>query len=676
MPGWFGAVGVIAAAGVWLTVWAVGAPQQGEPPADARPDPDPAAITREEAVEALGESPVAAVLDVLGADAKAFNAHVVTLSNPFFEGRQPGTRGNALAADYIERYMREAGLRPAFPTVEKAADGTEVVTTFATFRQEFRAGAKERVARAKAEIAAGGERRDLVSGEGVAALGCTADAAATGPLVFVGYSVEDGKDGYETYPDGTDLKGKIALVLRFEPMDDKGRSKWSSSGWSPSASLEEKLKAAADRGAPGLILVNAPGADDPRADRLASLDDTRLTFDSPGPAVMVTTEEADAIVRAADPQGRSLMDLRRLADEGGGVIDLPGAVVSLDAAIIREPTMTDNVAGVLPGRGALAEQYIIIGAHYDHVGTGSIGASPQNVGKMHPGADDNASGTSGLLVMADKVAAAYAALPEGAEARSVLFCAFSAEEGGLVGSRYFVRHPPIAKESMYLMLNMDMIGRLRDGDLEVGGVGTAEGLSEFVDPYFKESGLNIKATKSGMGPSDHASFALAKVPVLFFFTGLHREYHTPADVGSTVNQKGAARVIALAYEIVMALATRPEALTPSGGAAAADPGQGQAAVAGPSRMKVRFGIAPGDYSGEQPGVLVGDVYEGTSAAEAGIKTGDLMTSWNGKELKSVEAWMPLLTEHSPGDVVEVGLTRDGKPMTVKVTLKARDQGSR
>ncbi len=640
------------------------------------PDPEPAQITREEAIEALGESPVAAVLDALGADARAFNAHVVTLSNPFFDGRQPGTRGNALAADYIERYMREAGLRPAFPTEEKAADGTEVITTFSTWRQPFRAGAKERVTREIVAVEVGGTRRELTPGQGSTVLACTPDAAAAGPLVFVGYSVEGGKGGYESYPQGTDLKGKIALVLRFEPMDENGRSRWASSGWSPSASLDEKLKAAADRGAAGLVLVNPPGADDPRADQLAGLESTRLAFDPPVPTVMISSEEADAIVKAADPQGRSLMDLRRLADESGGVIDLPGANVSLETSIVREPTMTDNVAGVLAGRGSLAEQYIVIGAHYDHVGVGPTGASAGNIGKLHPGADDNASGTSGLLVLADQLSKAYGELPEGSEARSVLFVAFSAEESGLIGSRHFVRHPPVKREQMTLMLNMDMIGRLRSGELEVGGVGTAEGLRDWLDPFFKESGLTVNATESGFGPSDHASFAAARVPVLFFFTGLHREYHTPADVGSTVNQKGAAQVIGLAYRIVLALATRPEGLVAAGSAKEADPAQDRALAAGPSRMKVRFGIAPGDYSGTEPGVLVGDVYEGTSAAEAGIKTGDLITTWNGTPVKSVEAWMPMLSSHNPGDVVGVGLVRDGQTVTVQVTLKARDAGGK
>ncbi|MFM9994701.1 MAG: M28 family peptidase [Phycisphaerales bacterium] len=656
-------------------------------PADSAPAPR--AITAAEAVEALGDSPIAAVLDVLGSDAKAFNAHVITLSNPFFEGRQPGTRGNTLAADYIERYYREAGLAPAFAMTTMAADGAEVLTPNATYRQPFPTGARlDRVTRERVEFVLGDERRELRPRKDFTVLGCTGDGAVTAPVVFVGYSiVAGGEDGsYNSYPPGVDLTGKIALILRFEPMNEEGKSKWAASGWSPSAGLEAKIDAAVQLGAAGIVLVNPPGAADPRANRLADTESTSNLGIEPGiPAVMIATEHADALAAAGG--AGSLMDLRRRADEAGGtIVELAGVAVTLDAAMIRQETTTDNVGGILAGRGALADEFIIIGAHYDHVGTGSTGASPRNVGKMHPGADDNGSGTSGVLVLMDKLARAYAELPADADARSIMFVTFSSEEAGLIGSQFFVRNPPVPLDRVHLMLNMDMIGRLRDGQLEVGGVGTGKGLREWLKPFLDESGLTIKMTSSGFGPSDHASFAGAKVPVLFFFTGLHREYHTPADVGSTVNQKGAARVIGLGFEIIMAMTRRPEPWRDAKAAeaikadAAAEnkpaPEPAQPLAAGPMRVKVRFGIAPGDYSGAEPGVLVGDVYEGTSAADAGIKAGDLMTSWNGAELKSVEAWMPLLAGANPGDIVDIALVRDGKPMTVKVTLKARDEGGR
>ncbi len=622
----------------------------------------------EEAVRALGESPVAALFDVLGPDAKAFNAHVITLSNPFFEGRAPGSRGNVLAAEYIESYFKLFELRPAFDTEVTAADGTPVITRGASFRQQFSMGSELTVDRQSLSV--GG--RDLKEGTDFTVLGYSGDGKVSAPIVFVGYSLKRGMDGYVSYPDGTDLTGRIALVLRFEPMTEAGKSRWASDGWSPSAALEAKISAAAARGAAAVILVNPPGADDPRATTLATTRDTNGDGQKKVPVLMMSTDRAEELVRAADPQGRSLMDLRVMADAAGAVIDLPGATVAIETRLTRTPILTENVGAVLPGRGSLRDQYLIIGAHFDHVGFGPAGAQPTNYGKLHPGADDNASGTSGLLVLADKLARAYLELPEGASARSIMFVAFSGEESGLIGSRHFVRNPPIKPEQMYLMVNMDMIGRLRNDQLEVGGVGTAAGLREWLAPYFDRSGLAIKATSSGFGPSDHASFAAAKVPVLFFFTLLHREYHTPADVGSTINQMGAAKVIGLAFDIVSGLATRTEPLSVAAGGPAAPPDQ----PVGQVRSGVRFGIAPGDYSGSEPGVLIGDVYEGTSAAEAGLKVNDLMTTWTGTKMESVEAWMPLLAALAPGDVVEVGFLRDGKPMTAKVTLKARDQGGR
>jgi hypothetical protein len=359
---------------------------------------------------------------------------------------------------------------------------------------------------------------------------------------------------------------------------------------------------------------------------------------------------------------------------------VPGAHATVKVAIEREPVMTDNVGAVLPGKGSLANEYIVIGAHYDHVGYGPVGTQPQNNGKLHPGADDNASGTCGVLVLADKLAKAYERLGDKDDARSILFLTFSAEESGLIGSRYFVNHPSIDLSKVYLMLNMDMIGRLRTKEgLEVQGTESAEGLYDWLKPHLDASGMEIKHGMEVASNSDHFSFYSRKIPSLFLFTGLHRQYHTPQDTFDTINQVGAGKVINLAYDIALHLAQRPESLTFK--AKKEDKNEVEkAAGPGPVAGKVRFGIAPASYSDDKPGIEVGDVYDGTSAADAGIKVGDRMMKWDGKPLTDVESWMPLLTNRKPGDVVEVTLLRkvDGveKEMTLKVTLKARDNSNK
>jgi hypothetical protein len=328
------------------------------------------------------------------------------------------------------------------------------------------------------------------------------------------------------------------------------------------------------------------------------------------------------------------------------------------------------VGGILPGVGALADSYVVVGGHYDHLGFGQVGIRfPGDKGQLHPGADDNASGSSGMMLVARRMAEAYASLPPGTPRRSVLFLAFSSEESGLNGSRYYTQHPIVPIEQHDVMVNLDMIGRLSEKPVEAGGVGTAEGFSDWLSPYFESSGLKLAPKQSGMGPSDHATFYAAHVPVLFLFTGLHEQYHRPTDVAALINFEGAAKVADLGYRVAFDSAVRPEAwkfTSPSN--VVQTPGDEPQQ---PARGRIRFGIAPGDYSGEEKGVLVGEVLPDTPAAKAGVQPKDLIIKWNGNRISGVEEWMPYFNAAKPGDVVKVTLLREGKEMTIDVTLEAR-----
>jgi hypothetical protein len=621
-----------------------------------------------------------------------YGQHVNTLANPFFEGRAPGTNGNRVAADYLEFHSRRIGLLPAFPSTITDDDGNEQQAERASFRQPFiapfssRPGDSLRLKRQRASIDVQGVTTPLRHAVDFNVLGPSGNGTVSGQPVFVGYSIDNARREYTTYPEGTSLEGKIAIVMRFEPINDEGKSRWADLRWSAAANLDPKLAAAEKAGAAGIILVNPPGAVD---ERMGRLEDLSLTGSRRAvPMVMMSAEAADRLVQAGDTLGRSLLDLRTLADEAGTIIDLPNTTVSLDVEIERVTLWTDNVGAILPGKGDLAEEFIVIGSHYDHVGYGYFGSrDPDPRGKIHYGADDNASGTSGVLLSAQRLAEAYAKLPDDANARSVLFLWFSAEESGLVGSRHYARNPIVPMSQHAMMINMDMIGRLRENRLELGGVGTAEGLEDWLQPYISESGLVVKQTRSGFGPSDHASFTAVNVPTLFFFTQLHREYHTPADTADTINVEGAVKVADLAFRVAYDAALRPEpfGFSVGGGrarrepapqaaadpqAAPADPAQPAPAVGGMG-TGVRFGIAPGDYSGEDPGVLVGEVFPDLPAAQAGLKAGDLMIKWNGTTLADVESWMPLLMAAKPGDIVTIVYMRDGKEMTTQATLVAR-----
>ncbi|MFM1823875.1 MAG: hypothetical protein RI967_2141 [Planctomycetota bacterium] len=339
------------------------------------------------------------------------------------------------------------------------------------------------------------------------------------------------------------------------------------------------------------------------------------------------------------------------------------------------PTVTHNVGGILRGKGELADQWIVIGAHYDHVGFGMYGADPKNRGKLHPGADDNASGTSGMLVMARRLAEEYAAAGDDADLRSVLFLAFSAEEMGLNGSRAFVKSPSVPADKVDVMLNMDMIGRIRQDKLVVGGVESAKGFRDALDPFFKESGLEIFADPSGRGPSDHASFYGVGIPVLFFFSGVHDVYHQPGDQGYSIDPRGVPAVLDLVERIAMWRAGDDERLEFARAGEGGEGGERAARGRRPGGQDrgyagVRLGIQPGMGEEGESGIRIESVSPGTSAADAGIKAGDVLLAWDGTSLDDIAAMMTKLRAAKPGDVAKMKILRGDEILEIDVTLKA------
>ncbi|MBX3386382.1 MAG: M28 family peptidase [Phycisphaeraceae bacterium] len=619
-------------------------------------------------------------------DTALYQQHVLTLSNPFFEGRGPGTRGNRLAAEYLEHQFKTLGLKPVFVETEGGPANS--------YMQTFTAGTEAVAGTAEFALVSGESRTTLVPNADFTVLGFSSDANLTvAPMVFVGYALEDAgtdESPYTSFAENDDLTGKIAVLLRFEPMTDEGKSLWRDgrSGWTGAAGLGGKIRNTLARGAAGVIVINPPGTQDPRVEKLESTAASASWMRRQDvPIVLLSPEAGDRLVRAADAQGRSLLDLRRLADTQTepNLIPLSNASLALNVALERRPRVTWNVAGLLPGRGDLAEQVIIVGAHFDHVGYGYTGGSRSNeLGVIHPGADDNASGTTGMILAADLLSRAYAQLPSDISARSILFIGFSAEEMGLIGSRYFVRNNPFSATAVYAMLNLDMIGRLRDRKLEIAGTGTAKGLRDLVVPLFEEAGFEVNAQPGGRGPSDHASFYAADIPVLHLFTGLHDEYHTPRDTADLINHEGGVDITHGLSEFTIRLATRPEPLeftsTDRGGArrgrgdrAAGDEAQDDQPRTPMGNVRIRFGISPGTYAEDETGVLVGEVFPNTSAADAGIIAGDRLTKWNGEAIPDVAGWMEFLAKHAPGDVVQVTLMREGQELTLPVTLRARER---
>ncbi len=586
-------------------------------------------------------------------DVQRFNEHITMLASEYMEGRVPGGPGMERAKDYVEYFFRDFGLEAPFT----AEDGT------ATYRNPFDLGGEVKLKRAETSMTVGGRKLSFAQDSDFVATGLGGSGEVTGGMVFVGYSVEDGPDGYESYEDDADLTGKIAVMLRFEPMDEEGVSQWGNNGrWSGRANFRGKVRAAFDRGAEGIVIINPPGSADPRADRLAPM--TGGGRPGLGPVVMLSQEAGDMLMKAASPRGRSLMEMREWADANGGTVELRGAA-TIAAEFEVEPLIAENVGGMLPGRGALADEVIVIGAHLDHLGLGYFG-SRGGTGELHPGADDNASGSAGIMLVAEWLAESYAQVPEDQPLRSVLFMAFSGEESGLNGSRAYANAPLGDIEDHVLMMNFDMIGRISNNRVSVSGISTGEGMAEFVQPFFDESPLEVVVPETMSGASDHTSFYNQSVPVLFaIIADFHEDYHTPADTIEKINRVGATHTARLFHDIALAFAQRGEAFAFQREARRA-PARGSRAG-----TRVLFGVMPDVTDSGESGIRISSVTDGGSASVAGVLEGDVLVRWDGQKIKDMGHWMELLAGHEPGDEIKIGVMRDDVEVTLDVTLQAR-----
>jgi peptidase M28-like protein/PDZ domain-containing protein len=609
--------------------------------------------------------PIAEALQELGADVNRYNDHIVTLASPFMEGRLPGTNGMEVAKDYVEFWFRQAGLRPAFH-----ADGQS------SFRQPFPLGhsmefgdqAFARVGTSSNDGAA--ELFPFKVGVDFQMMSLGSSGEVTAPVVSVGYSIEEGPNGYTSFLPGQDLSGKVALVFRFEPMGENGQSLWSNgTGWTSHSGYGAKVDAVAAHNPAAILIVNTPGADDPRVQEMPEVG-SGGTKRADAPVMLLSTEAATRLLDQANSRA-SLMDLRMHADEGGAPVEL-GFEVKVATEINREPLIAENVGGLLLGKGQLGHELIVVGAHLDHLGMGDFG-SRSGPGELHPGADDNASGSSGVLMLADKLAASYAQMEDGAQARSILFLCFSGEESGLNGSNFYVNNSPMPLESHAMMINFDMIGRIVDQRLSISGTNSAEQLLDLVAPLAQASELTVTLPKAISGASDHTPFYRKGMPVLFgAISDFHGDYHTPRDTSTKINRVDAVRTVHLFQQIVFAVAQHQGAWT----FIAPTESNAGSRSASLGSIKIRFGVAPGNYDDEDPGINVASVTPGASAEKAGILAGDRMVRWNGQKILGVREWMGMLGDHKPGDVVKVGVIREGKEITIDVKLQAKPANGR
>lgn len=568
------------------------------------------------------------------------------LASDELEGRGLGTKGLDKAADYVAGNFKKLGLQTA-----PGLDG---------YFQNFtitRATAPD-----PATTLVFGDKTYSLDGDfGVVSF--SAEGKFEGPVVFAGYGITSTKYGYDDYAN-VDVKGKVALVLRYEPHDLKGVSRFTQKKdeWSTAAALIDKANNAAKHGATAVLIVNPPTFHE---DAAIPFSREMMSEKAAIPFLFLKWHVAKAMLEKA--QVKPLLELQKEIDGSGKPHGeaLKDVAVAGQVKILRKDMPVKNVVGVIPGKGGLAKEYVVVGAHYDHLGKGGPGSLAPQSHEIHNGADDNASGTTAMM----KIAEHYAHANTGAaSARSLMFVGFTAEEEGLIGSQKFVERSPVPLDSIAYMLNLDMVGRVRNNVLSVGGTMTAGSFKDLLKKADDDSPLELKEfSKGGIGPSDHMTFARKKIPVLFFWSGNHRDYHRPTDDADKVNYEGLEQVAKLSTEVVDAMVVHPREQYVE----AYDHG-GMGTGSGSGGSRVTLGVVP-DYSGDdaQRGVRISGTVPGSPADKAGLKDGDVILKWDDSDVASLYTLTDLLKAGKPGQKVKLLVTRDGKNVEVEATLAER-----
>lgn len=579
------------------------------------------------------------------------------LASPDREGRGPRTRGLMEAGEYIAKQFQASGLVPAGDSKG--------------FFQEF--GIPGAVQEAPALMTIVEEKnlpKQLTEGKDFSVSGLSGSGKIEAPLVFLGYGIKRvGVEKQKDYDDrmGLDLEGKILLILRDAPKPD-GKAEQFAPAQSRRvlASLGEKFNLAKASKAAGVILINDSDT--------AAKTDALLPFDfmsfSPGkgaemPVLQLKRELVDSwLVRFS---GRGLRDREEKINQTYAPDSclLPiKASITVSAKRGAGLVKLRNVVGTLPGTGQLANEVVVLGAHYDHVGYGGFSSMAQvKVPTVHPGADDNGSGTTGLLELVRRVSEWRKLNPE-APCRRLVFCAFSGEELGLYGSLHYCKEPSFPLDKTKAMINIDMIGRLRPDKssgkpkLLVQGSGTAKEFEGYLDEWNGNPGFSFQRQKSGFGPSDHNSFCSKKIPVLFFWTDVHEDYHSPSDTPDKINYEGMAKIIDYVEKAIKKISTTSD---PLAFVEIAPAPRARSGGSGP-----RLGIQPG-YGSDEPGVFVERVLPGEPAAKAGIKDGDRIIEIGKKPIKDLDEYMAIMASQKKGSALPLTVIR-GKD---RISLEAR-----
>jgi hypothetical protein len=562
--------------------------------------------------------------------------HIEYFASDELKGRDSGTDEILKATNYIKNEFESYGLDPLF-------DGN--------YLQEFPfVKSIELTDNNKLVFTSGDKLIEPELREEFTTIPFSGNNEVSGDLVFIGFGISAPDLQYDDY-EGIDVTDKIVIVLRNTPEPDVPHSEFDA--YSP---LRKKSSVARDKGAIGIIFVN-PYNEHKNEDDLIEFDYDRGGAITDFPVVNVKRDFIEMLFAAEGTNFKEKYD-KIIETKIPASFELKNSIANISTEIKEIEAISWNVGGYFKGNDSeLKDEFLIIGAHFDHLGMGGDGSlyrgdEPQ----IHNGADDNASGTTGVLELAEKFSDKKDKLK-----RSVIFLTVSGEELGLLGSNYFVNNMPFPTQDAIIMINMDMIGRLKDSSLIVYGTGTSSNWKEVLNKH-NNYGFNLSFNDEGYGPSDHSSFYGKKIPVLFFFTGTHEDYHKPSDDADKINSEGEKAILEYVFDVAMDIdqnAERPDYLLVE------RKESGKMFV-----RKVYVGTIP-DFAGNIDGYKISGVSEGGPAQIAGLVGGDIIIEFGGKKISNIYDFTYALSDFVPGDIVDIIVKRGEQEITFTVELASK-----
>lgn len=560
--------------------------------------------------------------------------YVEFLASDSLKGRKPGTPEINVAAGYILDHFREAGLRPM---AENGYQWFEIVT-------EVMLGDDN-------GLVFGNEAG--IIGKDYTPLAFSGSGAVEAKVVFAGYGFDIDADSlkWNDYA-GIDPRGKWVMIFRADPEPDNSESKFI-----PYGDIRAKVLTAKDKGAAGVLLVTPKTME--KEDKLMPLVAENNDVTAGLPVIHITRELAGRIIKVSGIAIDSLNG-QIISSKAPKSFELE-VILSATVTVVQRRERTANVLAMLEGSDpSLAGEYLVVGAHYDHLGLGGPGSGSRmpDTTAIHNGADDNASGTAMVMALARAMA-----IEGNRPRRSMIFAAFSAEEIGLLGSKYFNSNPPVELKKIDAMFNFDMVGRFdkEKNAISVSGTGTSGEADSLLRSLEEGLPFSVIHSPDGYGPSDHAAFYSSNIPVFYFNTGVHTDYHTPFDDAGLLDYKTSAEVGDFAASVIMAVDKMPRLTFREAGR------KDQSGRTG-RRLKVTLGIMP-DFAGtEKKGLRIDGVTKDGPADKGGMKKGDIITGINGQPVGNIYEYMSRLQKLKHGMTVNVEVIRDGRNEVLLIQL--------